>query len=177
MSVGQLRASRMLGRLGDRKLLELHGGGAASYYTLVGRAGAAGGADRNQSVAERRDFDPDRNQLDEDRNQSGADRNQVPGAQEASAIPDGLPRTLVAAIRERGARPRKERLWPVIADLCALRAWAQHEPSRMVPVTSPKMPVDRHPSPIVEAGLLERTHPESSNHPEHAYRTRSRSEP
>lgn len=138
-------------------------GGAASYYTLLGRAAAAGGGNRNQSEADRGEFDPDRNQFP------------IP-ATEPVLLPDGLPRTLAAAIRELGARPRKERLWPVIADLCALRAWAPHQLARVLPVTSPKMLVHRHLSPMVEAGLLERTHPESPNHPEQAYRTRSRSE-
>lgn len=167
-----LTASRLLGRLRDRGLLALHGGGAASYYTLVGRDGAHPpdsrglGADRRESGADRNQLDSDRNQFDPDRNQRLApDAGLMP-----SGLPEGLPRTLAQAIRDLGARPRKERLWPVIADLCALRAWAPSDLARVLPVTSPKMLVHRHLSPMVEAGMLERTHPESPNHPDQAYR-------
>jgi len=144
-----LDASRLLGALRDRELLSLHGGGAKSYYTL-GR------------VISR--IDPtsvDRPQLDADRPQLDADRPQL------EALSAGL-QEMVSSL---GARPRRSRLWPTIAALCAQRAYRPAELASVLGFRRPKLLVRRHLTPMVDAGLLERTHPDTSNHPDQAYRT------
>ena len=79
-------------RLRDRGLLELHAAGAASYYTLGPRVGAA---DRGELPVDRRDLHMDRGEL------------RVDGG--------GLPTDLRAAIAGLGPRQRKGKLRPVIA--------------------------------------------------------------
>ena len=154
-----LGASRLLGRLRDRGRLILHGGGASSFYTLA------------ESV-DRKESGPDRKESGPDRKESGPDRKEfAAGPAPASTLETELPLTLRAAIRALGARPRKERLWPVIADLCAIRAWKPAELTLVLSVAAPDMLVHRHLSPMVAAGILERTHPEALNHPEQGYRT------
>ncbi len=165
-----LAASRMLGRLRDRKLLELHGGGAASYYTLVGRKAAGGAADRRPSGADGGESHPDSKGLAPDGKGFVPDGKGFSAATPEPEVLAQLPKTLQAAIRGLGPRPRRERLWPVITDLCAVRPWAPAELANVLSLSSTGMLVHRHLSPMVDAGLLERTHPETPSHPEQAYR-------
>jgi ATP-dependent DNA helicase RecG len=70
-----------------------------------------------------------------------------------------------------GRRPRKDRLRAAILALADLRAWRPIELAAALGI-SPRGLVERHLSPMVEEGLLVRSHPDSPTHPAQAYRAR-----
>lgn len=165
-----LESSILLRRLRDRNLLDLHPHGAQSYYTLPpilqaqaeqaaslpDRRGA--GADRGELVTDRGGSAPDRGGLVTDRGGSAPDRWELPPAAQA-------------AITNLGKRPRKQRLRKVIEMLCGLRDWTTPaELSRWLNF-QPGNLSERHLSPMVESGQLERRYPANLSHPEQAYRT------
>ena len=80
------------------------------------------------------------------------------------------------ALASLGTRPRKEKLRQVIAQLCSDQwrtgAWLAQLLSR-----EPQNLTDRHLTPMVRDGLLERRFPDILNHPEQAYRIRSTPQP
>jgi ATP-dependent DNA helicase RecG len=175
-----LRASALLRRLRNRGLIDLHAAGAASYYTLPDplRVGTGGTA-----------LDPDRGGFEGDRGGSkriGGGSKRIGGVRSGSGgfeadrggfeadrgeflRAQGLPPTLIAALSNLGARPRKRALRDLLVELCALRAWTPSELGQLVGVRSDKL-VERHLSPLVAEGRLERQYPDNTSHPEQAYR-------
>jgi ATP-dependent DNA helicase RecG len=165
-----LTASRLLGRLRDRGLLMLHGGGAASYYTLVGRAPMQAPV-RNQSEADRRESGADRGESTSDRGELGSDRGDLPAdGGEPERLRASLPSAVAALVRHLGPRPRRDRLRASIVEICRVRAWRPGELAAVLGLGRGDKLVARHLGPMVEAGLLERTHPETPNHPDQGYR-------
>jgi len=167
-----LAASQVLRRLRDRSMLELHRAGSQSYYTL-GPALLAGdrpdqgklvldrgelAADRGELPADRGGFSPDRGGLELDRGGLGPDRGGL------------LDPELQQVIASLGTRPRKEKLRQAIGQLCAgqwrsvawLAALLKFEPRNLS---------DRHLTPMLKDGLLERRFPDIPSHPEQAYRS------
>ena len=77
---------------------------------------------------------------------------------------------LAQVLAALGTRPRKEKLRQAILQLCAdqwravawLGALLQFEPRNLS---------DRHLTPMLKAGLLERRFPDIPSHPEQAYRS------
>ncbi|WP_438020290.1 Fic family protein [Sorangium sp. So ce315] len=53
-----------------------------------------------------------------------------------------------------------------------LRAWRPPELAGLLGLADAAKLVERHLSPMVNEGLLERTHPENLRHPQQAYRAR-----
>ncbi len=149
-----LSASRLLVGLRDRGLLQLHGAGPSSYYTL-GRAVTSDrvdpGTDRSEKPVDRVNHAPDREELASDR--------------------VDLPEELQRSVNELGVRPRRTKLRAVIRDLCAFRPFTTAELASILGFSRPYLLVHRHLTPMCEAKLLERTHPETPNHPEQAYRS------
>jgi len=137
-----LGASALLRRLRDQGLLELHAAGASSFYTL-GRSLLA----------------PDRGELDTDRGELDADRGELLHLKQSHAS------ELVAAL---GKRPRKEPLRAAVQALCAERPRTAEALGDLLGLRADKL-VERHLSPMVAAGLLERVHPDPT-HPGQAYR-------
>lgn len=150
-----LDASLLLRRLRDRNLLELHPHGANSYYTLP--AILLTPADRGEFDTYRGELEADRGEITQDRGELGADRGE-------------LPTEIAAAIAQLGERPRKERLRAVIVMLCGLRDWTTPaELSRWLNFRHGNL-TERHLSPMVEAGQLERRYPDNPTHRDQAYR-------
>ena len=144
-----LNASLLLRRLRDRSLLELHPHGANSYYTLPPPLSEA--TDRGERDADRGDLAQDRGERDADRGE--------------------LAPEILAAIGQLGTRPRKERLRAVIATICARRDWTTPaELARWLNILPANL-TDRHLSPMVKAGQLERRFPDTPTHAEQAYRS------
>ena len=158
MGLDTLGASQILRRLRDRGLLQLHPAGSQSYYTLALRLRLRDAADRGEQVLDRGELPSDRGELGPDRGELGADRGEQ------------LSPSLLVAIAGLGARPRKEPLRQVIAQLCAghwrTPAWLADQLKMEAGNLS-----DRHLAPMVRYGTLERRYPESPTHPEQAYRT------
>jgi ATP-dependent DNA helicase RecG len=172
-----LSASQVLRRLRDRSMLELHGGGRRSYFTLA--PGLLAGdrpdqgklvLDRGELAADRGEFRSDRGELKPDRGELGTPPNTVTAGDILNLDP-----ALHHALASLGTRPRKEKLREVIAQLCSDQwrsgAWLAHLLSR-----KPRNLTDRHLGPMVKDGTLERRF-KTPNHPDQAYRLRSTSNP
>jgi ATP-dependent DNA helicase RecG len=158
MGLDTLGASQILRRLRDRGLLELHPAGSQSYYTLAPKLCTAPAAERGEQPVDRGELASDRGELLADRGELGADRGEL------------LDPSLLEAMAGLGARPRKEPLRQVIAQLCLghwrAPAWLAEQLRMEAGNLS-----DRHLTPMVRAGTLERRFPETPTHPEQAYRT------
>ena len=76
-----------------------------------------------------------------------------------------------AAIRQLGTRPRKERLPAVIKMICAQRDWMTPAELAHWLIILPANLTDRHLSPMVKDGQLERRLPNTPIHAEQAYRS------
>ncbi len=169
-----LTASRLLGRLRDRGLLVLRGGGASSHYTLVGRELVPSGVDDEGSKAGEAEPGADRGEPTPNRGEWRSDRGELPtDGGESERLRASLPSAVAALVRHLGPRPRKERLRASIVEVCRVRAWRPIELAAVLGLGRGDKLVARHLSPMVEAGILERTYPESPNHPEQAYRVRA----
>ena len=185
-----LQASGLLRRLRDRGLLELHGAGSASYYSLappdrrevdadrgefdLDRRELAMdrmelGADRGEFDADRGELGADRGELDADRGELGADRGE-PGADrgEFAGSRNDLPVELQHQLSSLGRRPRAERLRPVIQRLCAWRGMNAKVLAELLAMSTRNL-VERHLSPMVDAGMLQLAYPEHRTHPSQAY--------
>jgi ATP-dependent DNA helicase RecG len=150
-----LSASLLLRKLRDRSLLELHPHGANSYYTLPPTL--SGAMDRGEQGADRGEQSADRGEQSADRGEQSADRGEL--------APE-----ILTAIEHLGVRPRKERLRAVIAAICAQRGWTTPADLGRWLNIRPVNLTERHLSPMVKAGQLERRFPETPTHAEQAYR-------
>jgi ATP-dependent DNA helicase RecG len=121
-----LGASRVLGRLRDRSMLELHRAGAQSYYTL-GQELLAG--DR-----------PDQGKLALDRGELAADRGGLLDAE------------LQQVLASLGTRPRKEKLRQAIARLCSDQ-WRSVAWLASLLKFEPRNLSGRHLTPMLKDGL------------------------
>jgi ATP-dependent DNA helicase RecG len=159
-----LAASQTLGRLHhQRRLLVKGGSGPSTYYQLaelpdlplfnIGDAVELGQIAANTS-------DLAANTSDLDSNTSDLDSN-------TSDLPDVLHDAIVAL----SPKPRKDKLWPVILWLCALRPQSAEQLARQLNRQMVALKTG-HLNPLREqAGLLEYLHPEVVNHPQQAYVT------
>ncbi|WP_437338403.1 ATP-binding protein [Sorangium sp. So ce394] len=181
-----LGASQLLRKLRDRGLLRLHAAGAASFYELRTReqgTEAAGAGDQDDTDVSSRSADEqrshaqderarDRPELEADRPGLEADR---PGLEAdrpgLEADRPELPDDLSAMIEALGERPRQGPLRAAIERLCAWRALRPAELGVLLGMRPDNL-TKRHLSAMVNEGRLLRTHPESSSHPEQAYRAR-----
>ena len=112
----------------------------------------------NRRLADRGDLTQDRGERDADRGELTQDRGEL--------APE-----ILAAIGQLGTRPRKERLRAVIATICARRDWTTPaELARWLNILPANL-TDRHLSPMVKAGQLERRFPDTPTHAEQAYRS------
>lgn len=151
-----LTASLLLRKLRDRSLLELHPHGANSYYTLAGTLGQA--ADRGEPGTDRGELGADRGEPATDGGEQPADREEVPPQ-------------ISALISQLGIRPRKERIRAVIEAICSQRPWTTPaELGRWLNILPANL-TERHLSPMVRAGQLERRYPDTPTHAEQAYRS------
>jgi hypothetical protein len=80
-------------------------------------------------------------------------------------------------IKTLGKRPRKERVRAAIEALCCIYEWVSPaDLSHWLNFSSGKL-TERHLSPMVEAGQLERRYPDNLTHPDQAYRAKARQLP
>ncbi|MCP9832144.1 putative DNA binding domain-containing protein [Synechococcus sp. HJ21-Hayes] len=178
MGLDTLAASQVLRRLRDRSMLELHRAGAQSFYTLDPGLLAGDRPGQGNLVLDRGELAADRGELPADRGELGADRGESGPISSTVTVGDflGLDPALQQALASLGTRPRKEKLRQVIGQLCSDQwrtgAWLAGLLNRQ-----PENLSDRHLSPMVKDGLLERRFPDIPNHPEQAYRSPSPSNP
>ena len=159
-----LAASQVLRRLRDRSMLELHRAGSQSYYTLGPALLAGDRPDRGKLVLDRGELAADRGGFPADRGGFSPDRRGL--ELDRGGLTDPELQQVIAAL---GNRPRKEKLRQAIGQLCAgqwrsvawLAALLRFEPRNLS---------DRHLTPMLKDGLLERRFPDIPSHPDQAYR-------
>lgn len=137
-----------LRRLRDRSLLELHPHGANSYYTLPSAltTPTSRSPDQNHPV-----------QPSSDRGEQGSDRGEL--------APE-----ILTAIGRLGTRPRKDKLRAIIEAICACRAWTTPAELAQWLGLRPDKLTERHLSPMIAEGRLERRFPDVPTHERQAYR-------
>ena len=158
-----LGASQVLRRLRDRSMLELHRAGSQSYYTL-GSGLLGDRTDQGTLALDRGELTADRGGLGPDRGGLGPDRGGL------------LDPELQQVIASLGTRPRKEKLRQAICHLCSDQ-WRSVAWLASLLKLKPRNLSDRHLTPMLKDGLLERRFPDIPSHPEQAYRLRSTSNP
>lgn len=148
-----LSASQILGRLHhQRRLLVKGGAGSSTYYQLAERPALPL-------------FQTDTSDLGANASDLGTNESDL------GANASDLPSPLRQAIADLSPKARKEKLWPLIVWLCAIRAHSAEQLGtrlgrQMTPLKT------KHLNPLREQkGYLQYTHPEVINHPEQAYQT------
>ena len=145
-----LNASLVLRGLRDKDLLELHNLGSRSFYTLAPYLAA----DERTVVGELI---------------SPVGELSSPVGELSSPVGE-LPSHLQGRIAQLGQRPNRERVFPVIQEICSQGDWvtsaeiASHLNFKQSNLTW------NYLSPMVEKGLLERRYPDNTTHPQQAYR-------
>jgi len=151
-----LAASQVLRRLRDRGMLILHAAGPASYYTLQLNIDSLLPQTQRDTVTDRGELEPDRGELEPDRGELEPDRGELTAAEHA-------------LIADLGRRPRREKLRDVILELTRRRPWRPADLARVLGQRNVRKLSDHHLLPMFNAGLLERTNPESPTDPNQAY--------
>lgn len=82
-----------------------------------------------------------------------------------------LPALLLERIAALTSKARKEKLWPVILWLCAIRPFKADELASLLNRKVTHLKTGHLSKMRDQQGLLEYLHPEVVNHPEQAYRT------
>ena len=167
-SLDTLAASQVLKRLHHHyRLLEQGGAGSATYYRLAGQSVldgelplfAAENTNTGDLSGNTGDLSGNTGDL------SGNTGDLQPDAEE-------LPAGLHVLIKELTPKARKEKLWPVIVWLCALKPRKAEQLALLLGNRQLTALKSNHINALRSGeGLLAYTHPEVINHPEQAYIT------
>jgi hypothetical protein len=160
-----LAASQVLRRLRDRSMLELHRAGSQSYYTLGPALLGGDRTDQGKLVLDRGELAADRGGVPADRGGFSPDRGGL--EQDRGGLLDPELQQVIASL---GTRPRKEKLRQAIGQLCADQ-WRSVAWLAALLKLQPRNLSDRHLTPMLKDGLLERRFPDIPSHPEQAYRS------
>jgi len=188
--IDTLGASQVLRRLRDRALLELHPAGSNSYYTLPehllrptevlrvdrGEQTTDRGeqtTDRGEQTTDRGEQTTDRGEQTTDRGEQTTDRGETDANYVASLKRFTLTEKQERAITELGNRPRKERIRAVIEQICAEQWVTPADLAQVLDFSAMKL-TERHLSPMVQEGCLERLYPDQPTHARQAYRVAQR---
>jgi len=150
-----LSASQVLRKLHhQRELLVQGGASSATYYQL-------------RTLPELPLFvEPDTSDL------AANTSDLAPNTSDLGADASDLPPELLAAIATLGIKPRREKLWPVIIWLCAIRSHTADELAVRLGNRQVTALKSQHLSVLrEEQGYLQYSYPEVVNHPQQAYIT------
>ncbi len=180
-----LRTSYALRALRDRGLLELHAHGANSYYTLTeamalynptdhGDLTTDHGdltTDHGDLTTDHGDLTTDHGDLTTDRGDLTADRGDLTADRgDLTADRGDLSLHIQEHIKGLGQRPRRDRMRPIVLQICSQGRWVTTADIARLSNISPNNLRAHHLSPMVASGLLERRYPENPTHPQQAYR-------
>jgi ATP-dependent DNA helicase RecG len=176
-----LAASVQLRQLRDQGLLELRGKGSATHYVLVPRArqDATGAGFTAAGAAPSGDVQTGEfgGQTGELPAQTGELSEENRGARDElaarAALLQNLPMGLVAAVDTVGGKPSPAELRKVLVELCEVRWWTPRELAVVLKRKNAAFLSEKHLSPLVKEGKLERRYPDT--HPNQAYRARQSS--
>lgn len=146
-----LTASRVLRRLRDRGLLEKHGAGNRTYYSLLAPnidiiPPSSSGVSDEYTLA----------------NLGGL----AESPQARPQIPPSLQQKLLTA----GAKPRQEVVRQLLLELCSLQPMSANELCQVLGRKDSKELRRTYLRPMVSEGLLKLKYPETANHPHQAYK-------
>jgi ATP-dependent DNA helicase RecG len=166
-----LQASQLLRRLRDRGLLQLHAAGSASYYTL---GDSLGGEERrivgdqllfeNTTSVQTDTSTPEQKTSTPEQKTSASEQKTSARSALLIEIPTQL-RERVQSVRRRA--PLNE-MQTLVRDLCAWRPLRPSELALLLNRGTSRV-ISAYLKPLVDAGELERTHPETPHHPDQAY--------
>jgi ATP-dependent DNA helicase RecG len=175
-----LEASNQLRQLRDQGLLEPRGKGSATHYVLgasarpsstvalgAGHAPAglsSGGGNKTGGLAEQTGGLPIEN--------GGVPVENGGVAVDVARLLMGASSALRVEIEALGGKPSAVALRRVIVELCELRWWTPKELAAVLDRKDPSHLSEKHLSPLVKDGKLERRYPENLAHPQQAYRAR-----
>ncbi len=181
-----LAASKCLTHLRDANLLEMCGGGSATYYkpgsALADEHGASReevvqlelGASEAQGSDSQTQGSSDKTQGSEHQTQGSEDKTQ--GSESESETADMLtalrnevPRHILEQIDQLGKRVAPDTMRALILDLCRLRYMRPVELAHLLDRRSDYV-TRKFLAPLVDEARLERKHPETPGHPKQAYR-------
>jgi ATP-dependent DNA helicase RecG len=178
-----LAASNQLRQLRDQGLLELRGKGSAIHYVLgararppvsSGAAGAglvpaglspAGGVKTGEFGMQTGGFSVQTGGLATENGDAEVER-------EAQQLLQGASPALRASLAALGGKPSPTTLRKVIVELCELRWWTPKQLAVVLHRKDPAHLSEKHLSPLVKEGQLERRYPDNLAHPQQAYRAR-----
>lgn len=166
-----LSASQVLKRLHHHyRLLEQGGAGSATYYRLT---------DTNMAENDLPLFAAnDSNTGDLISNTGDLTANTGDLAANAGDLitnTSELPADLQKKLGALTPKARKQKMWPLIVWLCALRSYSAEQLATLLNGRQVKTLKSAHLNPLREQeGLIDYTHPEVINHPEQAYRVTSK---
>jgi ATP-dependent DNA helicase RecG len=177
--VDTLTSSRLLGNLRDRDLLQMRDQGSLTSYVLTRQAREAAEASEPPRATEGpKATGPGQGALfPELEPQTGGFEPQTGGLEpqtgglepQTGGFLVGHPELAQRIAEARGKRPNKGRLRALIADMCAVQALRPTELAVLLGRKKPRDLVDQHLSPMVDDGVLQRTHPETPSHPQQAF--------
>ena len=87
-----------------------------------------------------------------------------------AALLAGAPAALRTAVANLGGKPAPADLRSVIVQLCELRWWTPRELAAVLGRKDTSNLSEKHLSPLVKEGRLERRYPDNLAHPSQAYR-------
>ena len=145
-----LTASRVLRRLRDRGLLEKHGAGKRTYYTLLTPS----------------TIPPSSNETNEEYPPPN-----LGGLAESPQAQPQIPPSLQQKLLEAGAKPRQEVVRQLLLELCSLQSMSANELCQVLGRKDSKELRRTYLRPMVNEGLLKLKYPETENHPHQAYVT------
>jgi ATP-dependent DNA helicase RecG len=168
--VDTLHASKHLRRLCDAEVLELKGRSSAAYY-VPGKRFVQFQEEKSAPLSG--EFNSLSGELSPLSGELAALSGKLaassdypePLAQKFGALPPDLQRRVLTF--ERRANQTVTRA--LLLELCAARAWRADELALLLHRAARYLQ-EGHLKPMIEAGLLERTHPQTPNHPQQAYR-------
>jgi len=173
--VNIMTASNDLGSLRDAGLLEMKGGGTATYYVPTEKLLAAPGDDAQGKLpfdAEPQQADPETPQAkgeeSGDEGQTLQDDDQTLQG-ERQTLQASLPASLQAALQDLGAQVPQEDLRAIITRLCRWRALSAREVASLLDKDAYYVRQE-HIGPMVKTGRLKRTIPDAPRHPHQKYR-------
>lgn len=169
-----LKASHHLRRLKDAGLIELRGKGSATFYlptpAFYGSLSMSSEPTRTGIPGSEGDI-PEYGMGDHNPGMGTPD----PGMpNNRDVLLQELPAPLAESVRQLGKKAPEAQWKRTIRELCEHRAFTKEELGALTG-RNPSYVQERYVNPMLQEGLLERTHPEMPRHPQQGYRARATS--
>jgi ATP-dependent DNA helicase RecG len=188
-----LRASAQLRQLRDAQLLDGRGKGAATHYVLGPRARIEGTGQTGDLEPKTQELGPQTGELGPQTGELGPQTGELgpqtgelgpqtgePASeprpnfnepQPREALLSRLPVDLRQAVERLGGKPSPRAMERTILAVCQHGWWTPRDLANLLARRKPEHLSEKHISPLVKKGLLERRYPETVNDPRQAVRS------